>query len=199
MKTLAWQKFFEEQRELHGKLVFSVAELANAAKTTPHVVNTELGRLMARGVVARYAQGRYGLTTGVGPEHLLPAIDPGAYITGFYALYLHNLVTQVPSEITCFTNRRHNRTFSRATSVWKFRFICVSSVIHSKPAEAAIAPAEQALCDFVWLNRREGIEPRHLVTFLNLDRLNRRRLRKILSRYPGRVKSTVERIIAAAF
>ena len=179
-------------------MIFSVAELANAARTTPHVVNTELARLMTRGIVARYAQGRYGCTTGVDPRNLLAAIDAGAYITGFYALFHHHRVTQAPAEITCFTNRRHNRIANRLTPAGKFRFICVPPAIYAKPAGDVIAPAEQALCDFAYLNIREGIDPRHLVTFLHLEKLNRRRLWKSLRRYPEQVRIIVERIVRSA-
>ncbi len=196
MNTLKWQRFFTEQKERHGKAVFSVAELANAAQTTPHAVNTELGRLMARGIITRYAQGRYGLAGAVEPEQLLLSIDPGAYITGFYALFRRHLVTQMPSEISCFTNRRHNRTSGRTASAWKLRFILVPPAIHCRPAGTVTAPVEQALCDFVYLNLRDAVDPRHLVTFMNLDRLNRRRLQKTLRRYPAEVGSVVERILS---
>jgi predicted transcriptional regulator of viral defense system len=129
MKTLEWQNFFTEQRALHGKVVFSVAELANAAQTTLHAVNTELGRLVRRGIIHRYAHGRYGPSQGVGPEAILSAVDPGAYITGFYALFRYHLVTQVPSEVTCFTHRRHNRKSDRITPAGKLRFICVPASV----------------------------------------------------------------------
>ena len=198
MKTLAWQQFFNEQRDLHGKAVFSVAELANAARTTPHVVNTELGRLMSRRIITRYAQGRYGLPKGVEPEQLVQSLDPDAYITGFYALFRRHLVTQVPTEITCFTNRRHNRTFGRAVSPWKLKFIRVPSDIFSRPAESVIVQAEQAFCDFVHLMIRDSVDPSHLVTFRNLDRLNRRRLRTTLQRYSDPVAKTVNRIIQSS-
>ena len=65
MKTLEWQNFFADQRAQHAKVVFSVAELANAAQTSLHAVNTELGRLVGRGIIHRYAHGRYGPTQGV--------------------------------------------------------------------------------------------------------------------------------------
>ena len=45
MKALEWVRFFSAQREEHGKSVFTVAELANVADTSPAVVNVELGRL----------------------------------------------------------------------------------------------------------------------------------------------------------
>ena len=194
MKTLAWQNFFADQRAQHGKVVFSVAELANAAHTTLHTANTELGRLLKRGIIHRYAHGRYGPAQGVGPEDILPAVDPGAYITGFYALFRGHLVTQAPTEVTCFTNRRHNRKSDRVTPAGKLRFICVPPGVYAKPSDQVVAPAEQALCDYVWLNLRDGVDPRSLVTFRNLDTLSRRRLKQILRRYPEQLRAIVGKI-----
>ena len=188
MKTLEWVSLFAEQRKLHGKVIFSVAELANAARTSLHAVNTELGRLLRHGLIARYAHGRYGPVEGVAPEDLLPALDPGAYITGFYALFRHHLVTQAPTEVTCFTNRRHNRRPDRINPAGMLRFICVPGRVYSKPPEGALAPAEQALCDFAWLSVRAGIEPQSLATFRNLHTLSRRRLDQVLRRYPEKVQ-----------
>ena len=197
MKTLAWQNFFAEQRERHGKVIFSVAELANAAQTTLHAVNTELGRLVARGLITRYAHGRYGLTKGVTAENILPALDRGAYLTGFYALFRHHLVTQIPTEVTCFTNRRHNRRTDRVTPAGKLRFICVPASLYAKPVGRVLAVAEQALCDFVWLNLRAGVEPQSQVTFQNLNTLSRSRLDRVLRRYPEEVRSVIGRTVGA--
>ena len=194
MKTLEWQNFFAEQRERHGKVTFSVAELANAAQTTLHALNTELGRLVARGLITRYAHGQYGLTNGVASEDILPALDPGAYITGFCALFRRHLVTQIPTEVTCFTNRRHNRRMDRITPAGKLRFICVPVCLYAKPGGQVLSPAEQALCDFAWLNLRAGVEPQSQVTFQNLNTLSRGRLDKTLRRYPENVRSTLGRI-----
>ena len=194
MKTLEWQNFFAEQRALHGKVVFSVAELANWAQTTLHALNTELGRLVRRGIIHRYAQGRYGPSEGVDAEAIVAAVDPGAYITGFYALFRRHLVTQVPTEVTCFTHRRHNRKSDRLTPAGKLRFICVPAGVYDQPADQVIAPPEQALCDFAWLNLRDRVDPRSLVTFRNLDTLSCRRLKKTLRRYPEKVWTTVGRI-----
>lgn len=198
MKTLEWQNFFAEQKTLRGKVVFSVAELANAAQTTLHAVNTELGRLLKRGIIHRYAHGRYGAAQGVAPEDILSTVDPGAYVTGFYALFRRNLVTQVPTEVTCFTDRRHNRKADRSTPAGELRFIRVPAGVYARPAGEGIVPAEQALCDFAWLNLRDGIDPQSLVTFQNLNTLNRGRLNKTLRRYPEKVRSAVGRIFAVA-
>jgi hypothetical protein len=197
MKTLEWLTFFAQQRTLHGKVIFSVAELANAAQTSLHAVNTELGRLLRRGVIARYAHGRYGPTQGVAPEDLLPALDPGAYLTGFYALFRQHLVSQAPTEVTCFTSRRHNRRPDRLTPAGRLRFLRVPGAVYAKPRQGTLAPAEQALCDFVWLNLRDGLAPQSLVTFRNLHTLNCRRLNHTLRHYPENVRDAVCRIISA--
>lgn len=195
MKSREWQNFFEEQRELHGKMIFSTAELANAAHTTLHIVNTELGRLVKRGLVERYAQGLYGPNRGVTPESVVPTIDPGAYLTGFYALFRHHLVTQAPVEVTCFTNRRHNRRADRATPAGRLRFIRVPDGIYSRPTDGALASPEQALCDLVWLSLRDGVEPVSLVTLRNLQSLNRQRLGRALKRHSESVRAATAGLV----
>jgi hypothetical protein len=194
MKTLDWQNFFAEQRASHGKVVFSIAELANAARTNPHALNTELGRLLRRGLIVRYAHGRYGTAHGVVAEDLLWEVDPCAYITGFFALFRHHLVTQLPNDVMCFTNRRHNRKVDRDNPVGRLRFVWVPAAIYAKPAEGVLAPPEQSLCDFVWLTLRDGIEPHSLVTFRNLDSLRHQQLNKILPRYPVEVRDVLGKL-----
>ena len=193
MKTLAWQQFFAQQREQHGKVIFSVAELANVAQTSLHALNTELGRLVQRGLISRYAQGRYGPPQGAEAQTVIASIDSGAYITGFHALFLNHIVTQVPTEITCFTNRRHNRQENRVSPAGRLQFICVPARIYQKPAGAT--SAEQALCDFCWLMLRTGIEPQSLLTFKNLHRLKPRSLRIHLKNYPEKVRRAIARIM----
>ncbi len=192
MKTLAWQRFLDEQRERHGKTLFTVAELANAARTSLHALNMELARLIRRGLIARYAQGIYGLPRGVPVHAVVEAVDATAYATGFHALFEHNKVTQAPAEVACFTTRRHNLRSNRATPAGRLHFVCVPSLIYKKPP-ISVSP-EQALCDFYWLMLRDGLDPRSLVTFRNLHTLNSKRLSSHLKRYPD----AVQRMVAQA-
>jgi hypothetical protein len=194
VKALDWLRFLEMQQRQQGKLFFRVAELSNVARRAPHAINVELGRLIARGVIVRYATGVYGLPNHNEPEQLAAVLDEGAYITGAYALYRHNGITQAPTEITCFTNRRHNRSRRRITPLGKFVFVRVVPAIYCKPAGNAIAGPEQALCDFVRMCLRQGIDPASLVTFSRLSALSRRRLSAILKRYPARTAETVRKI-----
>ncbi len=194
MKTLEWQQFLRDQQERYGKRVFTVTELANAAHASPQVLNVELSRLVKRGLLIRYTRGTYGGTGDVAPEDVLPCVDSSAYITGLYALHRHNLVTQVPSEITCFTNRRHNRSRERVGPLGRFVFVCISPRLYAPPAGVFIAPPEQALCDFLFLACRKSLRAESLVTFRNLDGLSRRRLSRILLGYPRTVAQALERV-----
>ncbi len=189
MKALEWVRFFNMQRERHGKNVFTVAELANVASTSPAVMNVELGRLVKQGVIRRWVPGRYGLPDGVTAAELATAIDADAYVTGAYALAAHGLITQVPLEIDCFTRRRHNRSRRRRTPLGSLVFVCVSPRIHREPEQRGMATAEQALCDLLYLLRRRGLDPRSLYTFRNLDRLSIPQA--LLARYPITVQRAV--------
>lgn len=53
MKTLEWQRFLETQRTRHGKTIFCVTELVNAARTTTAAIHVELQRLVQRGVIGQ--------------------------------------------------------------------------------------------------------------------------------------------------
>ena len=187
MKALEWRSYLEEQNRLHGKRLFTITELANAAGTSSHIVNVELGRLRAQGVIERYARGTYGMPNAVTAEDLVRALDRAAYITGAAALHRHGIVTQVPARLTCFTNRRHNRSRERRTPAGRFVFVCVKSAIYAPPEEGVVAPPEQALFDFVYVCRLKGVHSRSIVTFRNLDSMDGRMLTRLAVRYPKTV------------
>jgi len=196
MRVIDWHRFLQGQRDEHRKVVFTTSELANVAGIDPRSLSVALQRLVSRGVIHRYTAGRYGLPGAVTPEDLVPLLDISAYITGMYALYRHRMVTQSPTEITCFTNRRHNRSRIRQTPVGRIVFVCVTAPLYAPPQGTPIASAEQALCDFVHVCRKRGLAAADLVTFRNQDRLDRRDLRDHLARYPGTVEREVNRLLA---
>ena len=205
MKAREWREFLEGQKSVHGKNLFTVTELANAAAVGRNVVNVELSRLRRQGIVTRYAQGLYGLPGAVTEEELLVAIDNHAYLTGIYALHLHELITQIPTAITCFTDRRSPRARIRKTPVGRFIFVCVRSRIYAPPPGVStagrhatsrpLAGPEQALCDFVYLCRRNGVVPASQITFRSLQHLDSGTLLGTAERYPSTVREEVLRII----
>lgn len=195
MRAIDWQQFLQNQRDQHGKVLFTATELANASGAEPRSLSVALQRLVTRGVIARYATGKYGLPGVVAAEALVPELDTAAYITGMYALHRHHIVTQAPTEIACFTNHRHNRSRVRNTPVGRIVLICVSTSIYSYPEGGAMASPEQSLCDFVHICRRRGVSAFSIATFRNLDRLNRDELLRHLKRYPESVQRETERLI----
>jgi hypothetical protein len=194
VKANAWRKFLEEQRDRQGKVLFTVTELANVAGTSRAALNVELTRLRNQEIITKYTYGLYGLPGAVSPQVLIPAIDSHAYITGHYALYGYSLVTQVPLAITCFTDRRSPRARERVTAVGRLVFVCVRSGVYFPVSEGAIAPPAQALCDYVYLSRRQGTAPEALVTFRNLARIRDADFLHILKRYPISVQNHVQRL-----
>ena len=196
MRALDWQGFFQQQRDEHRKVVFTTAELANVAQASPGVLNVALRRLVKQGVLARYAAGRYGLPGAVSPEDLVPTLDTSAYVTAMYSLYRHQIITQAPTEITCFTNRRHNRSRVRKTPFGRIVFVCVESAVYSTPRDGVMASGEQAFCDFIHVCRKRGVRASSLVTFRNMDRLDRQALAGILIRYPVAARREATRLLA---
>lgn len=194
MKTLQWQNFLEEQSQIYGKKLFTVTELANVANTSPQALNVELSRLKKRGVIEHYTQGKYGLPKEINQIDLLKSIDSRAYITSMSALFYHGLITQVPKKITCFTNRRHNRSRIRQTPMGYYVFICVSGAIYNFPTEDLIATPEQALLDYVYVMRRKNVQPERLVTFRNFDILSKPKIFDISKHYPRTVSKNVNDI-----
>jgi len=192
MRALEWQRRLREQGELYGKRLFRVAELANLAGEGRASVAVQLVRLQRLGVIDRCAPGLYGLPGLATLDDLLLQIDVEAYITGFYALHHHGLVTQVPAVITCFTNRRRTHHELR-TTLGRLRLSFVKSPIYHRPDEGIVAPPEQALCDFVYMRRRQGQDATDGVTFRHMDRMSRVQLASILDRYPRTVAAAAMR------
>lgn len=195
MKANAWRKFLEQQRGQHDKVLYTVTELANVARVSRAVLNVELARLREQGIIVKYAHGLYGLPGAVSAEKLVPAIDSHAYITGHYALHRHNLVTQVPTTVTCFTDRRSPRARERETPVGRLVFVCVRGRVYAPESQGMVAPPAQALCDYVFLSRRQGVRPETLVTFRDVQRIRTPDFPGHLARYPITVQRHVERLL----
>jgi len=158
-------------------------------------LTAELRRLVSKGVVARYAPGKYGLPAGVTVKDLLMAIDSDAYVTAAAALARHGLVTQVPQLVECFTRRRHNRSRERHSPLGTLVFTCVAPAVHAHP-EGGLAGPGRAPYDLVFISRRHGLDPRSLCTFRHLGRVDLRE--HLLARYPRTLQDDVRRLVETA-
>src|SRR5271165_4602989 len=72
---------------------------------------------------------------------------------------LPNITLMLPVTITCFTDRRSPRARERVTLVGRLVFVCVRSGVYFPVTDGAIAPPAQALCDYVYLSRRQATAP----------------------------------------
>ena len=193
MNTRRWQNLLAEQARL-GKVLFTLTELANAAGVPGHIVNVEMTRLVKYGVAVRYAKGLYGLAGSlVLPDQLVPFMDPHAYITGAYALMKHGVVTQAPTVITCFTSRRHYRR-EMQTPVGRIEFVCVKPPIYRREVRTVAGP-ELAICDFVYMALRRGMEPTALLTFRRLQHLSNSVLARSVKQYPATVGPCIATLV----
>ncbi len=199
MRMIDWHRALLMQRERFGKVVFSQTELAHIGNVRVSSLNMALRRLVWEGVLTRYAPGRYGLPGAVQADDLVCSLDPSAYLTGFFMLHKNGLITQRPLEITCFTNHRHNRSRVRQTCLGRLVFVCVKRPVYHPPADIQALAAEQALCDTVFLLRRQGVDMRHVVTFRKLELLNPQILNAHLERYPATVGQTIHALITEGY
>lgn len=187
MKAREWSSYLERQRRVYGKRLFTITELANAAGASSDGFYVELSRLRDYGIIQRYGRGIYGLPGIDSPEILLAQLDPRAYITASYGLYLHNLISQVPVQIIAFTDRRHGRSRIRRTPAGTFRFVTVSPPVYRPPEQGLVAPAAQALYDYYYISRKEGVDPKTRVSFRGLDRISPGRIEELALSYPRTV------------
>jgi len=196
MKAREWERYLQAQRQQHGKVLFTITELAHVSGSSRNVLNVELNRLCRQGIAVRYDHGLYGLPDAAGPEELVQLMDSRAYITASYALLLHGIIAQVPARITCFTNRRSPRARVRQTPVGQIEFVCIRSRVYNLPPDQPIAPSFQALCDFVYLARRQGVDLARQVTFRNLDQISGVLPTELLERYPSTVRDAVTHLFS---
>lgn len=191
MKSLEWQAWLLSQQREHGKSLYTVTELANAAGTSGHAMNVEASRLCVRGILCRYAHGIYGIPDAVSPEMLIAELDSCSYLTGMMALVRHGMVTQLPTTFDCFTSRRPRRT-RILTRLGTCLIHSVKPPIYCMPPQAVLVPPEQALCDLVYLARRQSVTPEATITFRNLHKLRPGVLKSVLRRYPEAVREHVQ-------
>jgi hypothetical protein len=194
MKSTEWMRFFVDQHRRLGKVVFAVTELANSSGMARRSLLVHLNRMTKAGVIRRYAHGLYG-SEPLRPEEFLPYLDRAAYCTGHYALFKHGIVTQAPALVTCFANRRHGRRRVLRTGAGDFEFVMPSARIYRAPAAGVLAPAHQALCDFVFLCLRKGVSPDAVVSLRRLHTLDGSEIDGMLAVYPLTVRREVRRMM----
>ena len=165
MKTLEWQSFLAEQSAKHGKLVFSVANL----RMLPQRRSMGEHRAWASDESgASFAALRTALRSDAGSRTRNTSFRRWTRRLTLRLLHalLHHLVTQGPTEVTsspiaAITRSRPDQPAGPE--------ICPRACTRFFQADGLGGSIrEQALYDFAWLNLRDVIDSRALVTFENL-------------------------------
>jgi hypothetical protein len=195
MTGVQWIKLLERQSRESNKPIFTVTELTALCGLKRASLSVQLSRLTKAGVFFRYGHGLYGIAE-YAPEIVVGYLDSAAYCTGHYALFKYGFITQVPSVVTCFTNKHHGRSRIRTVGSFTYEFVMPSSAIYNPPEPDALASPEQAFCDFVFICRNRGITPASIVTLRKLATLNRQEIKRLLKNYPATVRSEALRILS---
>jgi hypothetical protein len=80
--------------------------------------------------------------------------------------------------------------------VGRFRLVCVRSAVYAPPRDSVLASPAQALCDLVYLLRRESVAPEQVVTFRNLAEIPMAEIGSALARYPVTVQHHVRALVS---
>ena len=71
------------------------------------------------------------------------------------------------------------------------------SKVYAPPASGAMASPAQALCDYVYLMRRKGVDLESAVTLRNLATIDAGELDEAVARYPRTVQQHVRKLMVA--
>jgi hypothetical protein len=194
MTGVQWIKTLEHQSRDLNKPVFSITELTALSGLKRSSLSVQLSRLTKAGVFVRLGHGLYGVEEQP-PELIIGYLDPSAYCTGHYALFKYGMITQSPTVITCFTNKHHGRSRIMSVGARTFEFVKPAPDIYRHPASRALAPPQQAFCDFVFVCRNRGVSPASIVTLRKLSNLNMQEIRRLLANYPATVRSETLRLL----
>jgi len=195
MTAIQWIKLLEYQFEKYNKRAFTITELAALSGMSRASLHVKLNRFVKSGVFVRYIHGLYGLKKWP-PEQIINYFDTDAYCTGHYALFKNGFITQVPTTVTCFTNKRHmhSNRMPIESNAYILEFVLPSIKIFDSSARPNASP-ERAFCDFIFLCRDRGVTPDTFVTFRKLASLDKNKIRGLLPNYPKTVQNEALRIL----
>ena len=175
------------QTLMHGKRVYSFAELLMLTKLSPPALRRALSRLGKRGLLLRLAKGLYANGFQMpSMEEVACLIYPPSYISLESALFIHGILDQAPYVITCVTCNKTKRFETKLGTVL---------FAHIKPAlffgykitdRWILAEPEKAALDYIYLQKQNGLDPK--LDEWNWENLSTEKLHVIALKYPATVR-----------
>jgi len=179
--------------------ILRLDDIARRYNSSEHVVRSAFSRYENRGLVEHVSNKVYinKLNQHFSARELVNVLRPDSYISLESVLVERGISSQSPNVITCVT-LGYPKTFkSRSASIVYRR---ISKALYwgfekrsTRYNEYQIARPEKALLDWIYLNRQEGL-PTPLDE-INLQFLDKQRLREDAERYPRTVKDIVSQFI----
>lgn len=179
--------------------ILRLDDIARRYNTTGPVVRGALSRYERRGLVEHVSNKVYinKLNQHFSARELVNVLRPDSYISLESVLVERGISSQSPNVITCVT-LGYPRTFKSQPGTIVYRRI--SKALYwgfekrsTRYNEYQIAHPEKALLDWIYLNRQEGL-PTPLDE-INLQFLDKQRLREYAEKYPKTVKDIVSQLI----
>lgn len=177
----------------------SVAALFGVPLTSARVLARRLER---RELLTKVGPGLYANLQGKPTlEALAARLWRPCYLSFEWALLRHGISTQVPVEIACVTTNRSRRVLSRWGALRYHHFppaLFIGFAEETLPdgAPAWVALPEKAVLDTLYLKLLRG-HPAETDEW-DLSKLNRPRLRELLSLYPPRSRRRLEAVLTPA-
>jgi len=197
-RPLDWTKVLSNE----GRLTDVVLVDAIAAKyrlPLPSVWKA-LSRLADRGLLSRVAKGIYvnRLVRDSAAEDFINLLRPNSYVSLESALRHWGLSTQSSVALTCVTTGKPKEyrapeftiTFRTISKRLYWGFIEKQTRYSKYP----IAEPEKALLDWIYLTLQAGLKPN--LDEIELKSINKRKLSKYASKYPGTVRNTLMHSLA---
>ncbi len=167
MKIYEWIKNFIELEEKYNKRIFTVTELANISGVKLNYARNETNRLLNKKIIQRIYWGLYSYKIPDITE-LVFQIDREAYLTADTILYENNMILQKPGMHVCFTLKHHGRTNVKHTMMGDIFFHKVSKKIYKHPGYNNKVPLTQAINDYLYISKKNGIDPYAKYKFTNI-------------------------------
>lgn len=193
MKKINYYKF-RKQIENSGKSYFTFNELNKFYKNKKSSLKNLLSRWSKEELIFRLGKGYYCFDiTKLDYLNLACNIIKPSYVSFEYALNYYGIIDQISQAITLTTVSRH-KYFHLGPYTCEYTKLNKDLFFgYEKVDNYYIASPEKALLDTIYLTSRN----KRLIDFdsLNLKRLNKKRLFRLLNKFPNYVKESLKKLL----
>lgn len=190
---------YQDLRKLKERLYFGIMDLADLLKIKPESARVLCSRYVKKGIFIRLKNNFYILEQkwdSLSREDFLRLanfLQIPSYISFMTALWIYEITTQVPRNFFESASLKRSRRFEARGIVfnyYKLKKECYFDF--TKWGNIFIATKEKAFIDSVYLYSFG----KYKLDFssLDLDKLDKKRIKKLISKFPEKTKSALERI-----